>query len=152
MEMTENARILALRLLDRFDEHISAQLLLLRYFKDGNWHPRWHPARGSTGFTGLHGVAFLGMVEIVAAVLGMKEWDVNATDCTGNTALMWAAIKGYEKVVQRLLECEDVDPDQENTRYGQCSEPSGGPTGDGGDNAKRTGRVAQDRTASRSPV
>ena len=34
----------------------------------------------------------------------------------------------------------------------QCSEPSGGPTGDGGDNAKRTGRVAQDRTASRSPV
>ena len=35
---------------------------------------------------------------------------------------------------------------------GQCSEPSGGPAGDGGDNAKRAGRVAQDRTASRSPV
>ena len=118
VEMTENARTLALRLLDRFDEHISAQLLLLRYFKDGNWYPSGPPARGLTGFTGLHGVAFLGMVEIVAAVLGMKEWDVNATDCTGNTALTWAAIKGYEKVVQRLLEYEDVDPDQENTRYG----------------------------------
>lgn len=34
----------------------------------------------------------------------------------------------------------------------QCSEPSGGPTGDGGDNAKRKGRAAQDGTASRSLV
>ena len=34
----------------------------------------------------------------------------------------------------------------------QCSEPSRGPTVDGGDNAKRTGRVAQDGTAGRSPV
>ena len=32
----------------------------------------------------------------------------------------------------------------------QCPERSGGPTGDGGDNAKMTGRVAQDGTASRS--
>ena len=34
----------------------------------------------------------------------------------------------------------------------QCSEPSGGPTEDGGDNAKRTGRAGRDGTASRSPV
>ena len=31
MEMTENVKSLALRLLDRFDEHISAQLLILNY-------------------------------------------------------------------------------------------------------------------------
>ena len=73
MKMTKNARILARRFLDRFDQHISAQLLLLCYFKDGNWYPSGPPARGPTGFTGLHGVAFLGMVEIVAAVLGMKK-------------------------------------------------------------------------------
>ena len=44
------------------------------------------------GFTGLHVVAFLGIAEIVAALLEMKEWDVNATDCTGSTALTSAAI------------------------------------------------------------
>jgi len=31
MGMTENVKILTLRLLDRFDQHISAQLLLLHY-------------------------------------------------------------------------------------------------------------------------
>ena len=34
----------------------------------------------------------------------------------------------------------------------QCSEPSGDPKGDGGYNAKKTGRVAQDGTAGRSLV
>jgi len=33
-EMTENVKVLALRLLDRFDEHISATQLLLRYKED----------------------------------------------------------------------------------------------------------------------
>jgi len=43
------------------------------------------------GFTGLYGVAFFGIEEIVTEVLDMKEWDVNAADCTVNTAHMWAA-------------------------------------------------------------
>jgi len=43
------------------------------------------------GFTGLHGVAFFEIGEIVTDVLDMKECDVNAGDCTGNTALTWAA-------------------------------------------------------------
>jgi len=34
-------------------------------------------------FTGLHRVAFLGVVEIISIVLEMEEWDVNATDCMG---------------------------------------------------------------------
>ena len=117
IEMTENAKILALRLLDRFGEHISAQLLLLHYFKDGDWHPNWYWARGPMGFTGLHGVVFLGIMEMVAAVLEMKEWDVNATDCMGHTALTWAAIKGDEEVVQMLLKREDVDLDQADPYY-----------------------------------
>jgi len=58
------------------------------------------------GFTGLHGVSFLGIVELVAHVLEMKEWDVNGTDCKGNMALTWAARKGYEEVVKILLERE----------------------------------------------
>ena len=43
---------------------------------------------------------------------------------------------------------KETKKNSKNEHEKQCSEPSGGPTGDGGDNAKRTGRVAQDGTAS----
>jgi len=70
--MTENTKILALRLLDRFGEHVSAQLLLLhgRNMIFGRWFSRKEVPRG---FTGLHGVAFLGTVEIAAAVLDRRN-------------------------------------------------------------------------------
>jgi len=117
-EMVENVKILALRLLDRFDEHISARLLLL-HCRDVFSDPWFDGAEGPTGFTGLHGVAFLGIVEILAAVLDMKEWSVNATDCTGSTALIWAATRGHDGVVKMLLERGDVKPDQTDTYYGR---------------------------------
>ena len=117
--MGENVKILALRLLYRFDQHISAQLLLLRYNKERRSGPYFNSGEGPTGFTGLHVVSFLGIVEIVAGVLEMKEWNVNATDCMGSTALTWAAGKGYEEVVKILLAREDIDPDQADTKYGQ---------------------------------
>ena len=84
MGMTENVKTLALRLLDRFDEHISSRLLLLHSNKDENWslYSLWR--QRSMGFTGLHGIAFFGIGEILAAVLEMKKWDVNAMDCIGN--------------------------------------------------------------------
>ena len=119
MGMTGNVKILALRLLDKFDKHISAQLLLLRYNQDRGWGPYFYGEGGATGFTGLHGAAFFGIAEIVAAVLDMKEWDVNATDCLGNTALTWAAEQGHERVVNMLLEREDVNPDRTDTQDGR---------------------------------
>jgi len=117
--ITENIKILALRLLDRFDEHISAQRLLLRYNEDRGSGPYFYSAGGPTGFTGLHGVAFLGAAGIVSAVLEMKEWEVNAHDCMGMTALTWASRSGHEEVVKMLLEREDVNPNQADTEYGQ---------------------------------
>ena len=75
--MAENIKILALKLLDGFDKHISAQLLLL-YGQDIFSKTWFVGGKGPRGFTGLHGVAFLGIVEIAAAVLDMKERDVNA--------------------------------------------------------------------------
>ena len=119
MGVAENVKILALRLLEKFEEHISAQILLLHYNFNNRWlrHSDWE--KGPKGFTGLHGVAFLGMGEIVAAVLEMKEWDVNATDCMGMTALTWAAGRGHEGTVKILLECEGVNPDQAGTEYGR---------------------------------
>jgi len=116
--VTENIKILALRLLNTFDEHISAPLLLL--------HNRQYTmlnrvAGGPMGFTGLHGVAFLGIVEIVAAVLEMKEWDINAADCMGDTALIWAVRRGHEAVVKVLLEQEGVDPNHLDHEYGRTA-------------------------------
>ena len=116
--MTENIKTLALRLLDRFDEHISAKLLLL-HDPDMVWNLRWYKEGECTGFTGLHGVAFLGIVEIAAAVLDMKEWDVNSADYTGSTALTWAAMRGNEVVVKMLLGREDVNPSQASARQVQ---------------------------------
>ena len=118
MEMTENVKILALKLLDSFNKHISAQLLLLRYTK-GYWYHDFKRKGGPIGFTGLHGVAFLGVGEILAAVLKTKEWDVNATDCTGSTPLTWASRKGHEEVVKLLLEQDGVNPDDADTYFGQ---------------------------------
>jgi len=141
MGMTENAKILALRLLDTFNEHISAQLLLLRNQGVGASAPYFY-GQGPAGFTALHGVSFLGIVEIVDSVLEMKMWDLSQSDCMGCTALIWAAMKGYEGVVKILLEREDINLDQTDTksvfstaqgpyraRRGDCQEPRTGRDG-----------------------
>ena len=70
--MTENVKILALRLLDRFDKHVSARLLLLQNDRDVGF-PCLYSVRRPTGFTGLHGVAFLRIVRIVSTVLEKRE-------------------------------------------------------------------------------
>ena len=112
-EMTEYAKILALKLLDRFDQHISAQILLLSRNEDGSPGPYFfRTTHQASGFTGLHGVAFFGIVEMVAAAFEMREWNVNARDSMGSTALAWAAARGHEEVVKILLERGDVNPNQ----------------------------------------
>jgi len=116
--MTENVKALALRLLDRFDEHISAHLLLLRYSCD-IYLGQYSIARGPKGFTGLQGVVFLGIVEFVAPMLEIEKCDVNVANNTWNTALAWAAQTGQEGVVKLLLERKDVNPNQGDTKYGR---------------------------------
>jgi len=118
-EMTENIKILTLKLLHRFDEHISAQLLLLHYEPNRGGGPYYDGIGGPAGFTGLHGAAFLGIPGIFSAVLVMKEWDINAEDCMGMTALAWASVKGHEEVVKALLERDDVNPNQVDTHSGR---------------------------------
>ena len=109
--VTDNVKILALRLLDKFDEHISAQLLSLHHNRITTYDLEFDCEKGPIGFTGLHGAAFFGIVEIFLAVLEVKEWDVNAIDNASCTPLMWAAIRGHEEVVKMLLERGDVNPD-----------------------------------------
>jgi len=116
--ISENTVTLALRLFDRFDEHISAQLLLLYYDRDRLPGPYFDWAGGPTGFTGLHGAAFLGIDEIVVTLLEVKKWNINARDSMGFTAIAWAAKGGHERTVAILLRRGDVNPDKPN-KYGQ---------------------------------
>ena len=109
--MTENVKILALKLLDKFDEHISAHLMLLHHEVASGFITTFLLSRGPIIFTGLHGAAFLGIAEILAAVLEMKEWDVNARDALSLTPLIWAALQGHEGAVKELLERRDINPD-----------------------------------------
>ena len=108
---------LALQLLFEFERHISSQLLLLHYEKERLWwEPHFHVGGGPKGFTGLHGASFFGMVEVVAALLTMKEYDINAVDITGKTAFAWAARGGHEGVIKLLLEQENLNLSAADTK------------------------------------
>jgi len=118
-EKTERVSPLALQLLLGFEHHISSKLLLLHYRKNlyrWDWDFKMPSLNGPTG---LHGAALLGNVEIVAALLATKEWDINAIDTVGRTALVWATIRGYEDVARMLLQSKDANPNIADVQCGQ---------------------------------
>ena len=118
-ETTENVKNLALNLLNGYEKHISSKMMLLR----GMRAEEQPLDRGDTpkGFTGLHGAAYFGCLEITLALLEVNTSDVQATDFHGNTAISWAARRGHERVVRALLERSDVNIDTPDTRY--CRTP-----------------------------
>jgi len=122
MGMTKGVKILALKLLDRFDDHLSAQLLFRHYYdqRPSEQYRRTFPL-GQYRFSALHAVSFFGIVEIVATLLEGKGCDVNATARAQGSALTWAAREGHEEVVKMLLEQEGVNPDQADK--GHCQTP-----------------------------
>ena len=71
------------------------------------------------GFTGLHGTAILGIVEVLVTLLAIKQWDINAADTNSRTALSWVAVGGHDCVVEILLRPKDVNPNAADTEYGQ---------------------------------
>jgi len=83
-----SAAPLALNLLLEYEQHICSQLLFRWYYEDQrDWEEVFGERHDLKVFTGLHRAAFLGIVEMVATLLAMKERDINATDTTGRTAL-----------------------------------------------------------------
>jgi len=94
-ETTEGVKSLALHLLDGFESHISASLLL--------GMPKGDLAGSLTRFTGLHCVAYLGVHEIAEALLDIRDWDVDMADCWGRTPLICASMKGHEGIIEVLL-------------------------------------------------
>ena len=112
-KLSQNAKSLALRLLEGYDKHLSSKLLLI-HERDWWWHRSEQNCNAVDGFTGLHGAAYLGIVEILGSLLEKRGWDVNSTDVEGNTPFAWAARKGHEDIVRMLLARPDVDPDTAN--------------------------------------
>ena len=117
LESTEKVKVLALKLLDGYDKHISSEILLSRGMDirgrpfDLEYTPR--------GFTGLHGAAYLRYEEIMVTLLETNQLDVQATDFYGNTAIIWAAREGHERVVKLLLDRNGVNP---NTLDNECGQ------------------------------
>jgi len=107
-ETTESVKNLAVKLLDGFDKHISSKVLLLHEM--GIWGRRFDRGDSSWGFTGLHGAAYFGCVEITVALLGIGKWDTRTTDCHGNTAIAWAVRRGHEEAARILLDRNEVHP------------------------------------------
>ena len=71
-------------------------------------------------FTGLHGAAYFGCVEIIVSLLEMNKGDVWATDSRSNVAIAWASRRGHEGVVRVLLEQTDVNSGTPGTDYGSA--------------------------------
>jgi len=99
MGLSDRAKSLALELLTRYDNHVSATLL----FNQTQGHDS--PPVIDHLFAGLHCASYFGIVELVAILIENKKLcDVNQGDCKGSTPLMWAAQRGNEAVVTLLLE------------------------------------------------
>ena len=111
-QVTEGVKHLALRLLQRDTNHISAGILLreLNFGPLSGWGGLDNRCPDFRGFTGLHCIAYLGITEIAACMIGMERWDLNGRDWNGATPLIWAIKHGNCRLAKLLLERGDVDP------------------------------------------
>ena len=108
-ELSDCAMSLALALFREYDDHISVALLIKHMYpgySDYEYYDTNFP------FNGLHCASFIGIGDLVAALLEMKCYDINAAGFLRHTPLTLAAENGHEEVVKILLEGEEVDPDQ----------------------------------------
>jgi len=107
-EFSDHGKTLALKLFSSYECHMSIRPLLERKVgrseisSIGDFHK----------FTGLHFASMFGLVEVATALTKMDGIDINGTDETTSTPLLWAADNGHEAVVKLLLGCEDVNPNR----------------------------------------
>ena len=104
--LSDQAKSLALELLNQSSNHISATLLLSQAGTSHSCSLAQHV------WPGLHCAAYFGIVEVVAAWTKVTGCAINQRDCVGFTALMWAARQGNEGVVRLLLMRNNVNPDK----------------------------------------
>ena len=109
-ELSDYAKQLALRLFDDYSSHVSTKIFLSAE-KSRFFHV--DPDDLSL-FSGLHFASFFGIVGVVAGLVEVKGCDINQTDCTGSTPLVWASLNGHEEVVKTLLGRGGINPDIPN--------------------------------------
>ena len=106
IELSDQGKYLAFELLNRYDYHISANLLfnqINRYYFSRLTHHL---------YTSLHCASYFGIDEIVAALIEMKGCDINLRDCIGFTPLVWATGQGNQGEMRLLLASDEVDLDK----------------------------------------
>ena len=109
-DLSDCAKLLALKLFDDYNNHISIPILL----KAQGPYDYYIDFDELSLFNGLHCASIFGIDEIIASFVEMEGCDINQEDCVGNTALIWAAYRGHEGVVKTLLRRDDVDPNKPN--------------------------------------
>ena len=110
-ELSDCAKLLALRLFEDFQNHLSIKVLLEAQklpYSDLEYNQ-------SFPFSGLHCASLFGIDEIVASLVEAENCDINQKDSVGNTPLVWDALNGHGGVVEILLGRDDVIPDNSNT-------------------------------------
>jgi len=113
MELSDRSRCLALYLLDQYENHISAELLLMSTI-------RWSFGLRKN-FSALHCISYFGIAEVANDFISTKRWGVNKKDSLGLTPLMWAARHGREDVVKLLLQQKQTRPDIPGTGSGRTA-------------------------------
>jgi len=105
-ELPDRPKSLALELLNCGGNHIYATLLVEEIWSFHNCslpHHLW---------PSLHCASYFGIDDVVGDLIESEGCDINQIDCMGNTALWWAARRGNEGAVIRLLARKDVNPDK----------------------------------------
>jgi len=123
-DLSDRAKLLALKLFDNYNNHISGEILL----KARTWYHHSVNLEKLSLFSGLHCASMFGIDEIVASLIEVEGCNINQGDCAGSTPLVWAAWYGHEGVVKILLGRDDVNPEKPG-RYGKtplCSAAENG--------------------------
>ena len=121
-EVSDQAETFALRLLDQFDSHISAELLWESIKKEfAGLMFSWFSTSNCKGFSALHCISYFGIAKVANILIEMGKWDVNKRDAEGITPLMWAVVCGHEEVVRLLLQEKSVQPDEQDTNCGRTA-------------------------------
>ena len=109
-ELSDCAKLLVLKLFDDRNNYPFTEILL----KAQGWYPSDVGFDEISLFGGLHCASIFGIEEIVASLVEVEGYNINQSDCMGNTALMWAAQNRHEGVVKILLGRGDISPNKPN--------------------------------------
>ena len=108
-ELSDRAVLLAMKLLDQYENHVAANSLFEQILDPDEDSPE---VNAPSLFGGLHCASFFGIVEVMTGLLGISGCDANQGDSAGITPLAWAVRGGQGDVVELLLRQKVVNPDK----------------------------------------